>query len=222
MKKEHTRIFLMRHGQVTNHDEFRYNGHFDVDITPLGITQMELLRDFLKDEPLKAVYSSDLIRTKIGADIIAKPHDLKVEAFENFREISLGRWEGLNRDEALKQFPEEAHIQFKDLAHTAIKGGETMGHLRDRVIPLFNELIDKHKNQTFALMAHGGVNRVILSVLMNSPFENLFNIEQDFGCLNVIDIFHCNKDGENEEPDHSIIKMLNAGPNQLLHKTILY
>ena len=36
-----TRVFLIRHGQVVNHHEFRYNGHFDVDITDHGVEQMQ-------------------------------------------------------------------------------------------------------------------------------------------------------------------------------------
>ena len=31
-----TRVYLMRHGEVVNGGEKRYNGHIDVDITPEG------------------------------------------------------------------------------------------------------------------------------------------------------------------------------------------
>ncbi|MDO9530448.1 MAG: histidine phosphatase family protein, partial [Syntrophales bacterium] len=68
----HTRLYLVRHGQVTNYLDGTCNGHNDVDITELGIGQMEAVADRLRDENLAAVYSSDLIRTIRGGAIIAK------------------------------------------------------------------------------------------------------------------------------------------------------
>jgi len=72
-----TRIYLIRHGQVVGHDEFRYNGHSDVDITELGRAQMENLADFLLGKPIKAVYSSDLKRAMLGAGIISERLSIK-------------------------------------------------------------------------------------------------------------------------------------------------
>ncbi|MDH4101433.1 MAG: histidine phosphatase family protein, partial [Nitrospirota bacterium] len=74
-----TRIYLIRHGQVVNHHEFRYNGHFDVDITVIGVEQMTRLADFLSGEPIKAIYTSDLQRSVKGGQIIAASLGLKFE-----------------------------------------------------------------------------------------------------------------------------------------------
>ena len=45
LTEEKTRLYLTRHGEVVNHGV--YNGQTDVDITPLGVGQMERLRDLL-------------------------------------------------------------------------------------------------------------------------------------------------------------------------------
>ena len=37
------------------------------------------------------------------------------------------------------------------------------------------------------VMAHAGVNRVILCDALGVPLENFFRIEQDFAALNVIE-----------------------------------
>jgi len=40
----HTRIHLIRHGQVVGFDQPRYNGQTDVELTDLGIEQYHRLK----------------------------------------------------------------------------------------------------------------------------------------------------------------------------------
>lgn len=208
-----TRVYLMRHGQVANHHELRYNGHFDVDITDLGVVQMERLGEALHKEPVKAVYSSDLQRTIKGAAIIGKRLGAPCVKVGALKELHLGRWEGLTRDEAVKRYPEEAGFSFRDLGKGKVKGGESLLDLRERVMPALADIVERHADETLCVVAHGGVNRVILSDAMGLPLENFFRIEQDYGCLNIIDYF---KDGT------KVVKLLNGGPNQEMEKTRLY
>ncbi len=212
---ERTRLFLIRHGQVVGHDELRYNGHFDVDITGFGIEQMENIGRLLLgiNEPVRAIYSSDLRRACRGADIIGRI--LGIEPVKNpaLRELHLGRWEGLTREEAIRRFPEEAHFSFRNLATDRLKGGESLVDLKERVMPFVEEILARHNKGCVVVVAHGGVNRVILCDAMGLAIENFFRIEQDYGCLNVIDYF----------PDGiKVVKMLNGGPNQDIGRTELY
>ncbi len=43
-----TTVYLMRHGEVTNDGEKRYNGHIDIDITQKGVDQMHRLAGLLE------------------------------------------------------------------------------------------------------------------------------------------------------------------------------
>lgn len=208
-----TRVYLIRHGQVVNHHEFRYNGHHDVDITDFGVEQMERLAGFLKAEPIKAVYSSDLKRATKGADILSRVLGLKPTRVPALRELHLGRWEGLTRQEGSALYPEEAHFSFKDLAATKVKGGEDMNDLKLRVVPAIDGIVKRHANECVCIVAHGGVNRVILSDAMGIAVENFFRIEQDYGALNLIDCF---------DDGIKVVKLLNGGPNQEFRPTELY
>jgi len=201
---ELTRIYLMRHGEVVNHHEYRYNGHFDVDITEAGVEQMERVAGFLEDRSISAVYSSDLTRAVRGADIIGARLGLEPEGLEELRELHLGRWEGLTREEAAQRYPEEAHFSFADLATGRLKGGESINDLKERVLPAIDGLIGRNAGRNIAVVAHGGVNRVVLCASMGLPTEKIFNIEQDYGCVNIIDCF---SDGVR------VVKLLNGGPN---------
>ena len=74
-----TRVYLMRHGEVQNGGEKRYNGHIDVDITRKGEEQMRSLAERLVGKPaqfgnlsLNAIYSHhdhvplDCVLTHVG------------------------------------------------------------------------------------------------------------------------------------------------------------
>ncbi len=202
---EFTRLFLIRHGQVENHHEFRYNGHHDVDITPLGVGQMYKLAEFLQSEPIGVVYSSDLQRSLKGAEIIGSAIDVVPKSTSALRELHLGRWEGLTRAEAVERFPEESDITFQDLSTSRVKGGENLLDLSARVMPEIDKIIEEHSGSQVCIVAHGGVNRVVLSEAMGLDLKNFFRMEQDYGCLNIID---CYADGI------KVVKLLNGGPNQ--------
>jgi broad specificity phosphatase PhoE len=51
------------------------------------------------------------------------------------------------------------------------------------------------------VVAHGGANRVILLNAIGAPLSALFNIEQNFCCLNIIDYF---QDG------NRVVRLLNG------------
>ncbi|MEK6725433.1 MAG: histidine phosphatase family protein [Deltaproteobacteria bacterium] len=186
-----TRLFLVRHGEVTNHrGEFRYNGHIDIDLTERGLSQMKVVAHRLSDEPIKGIYSSDLIRTIRGAEAIANRHGISPVADARLKEVAAGRWEGLTFNEVHERFPDESHVRFEDLVNYRIKeGGESLRDVAARVIPALNEIVSRHRGENAVIVAHGGVNRVILCHALNLPLENFFRLEQDYGCLNIIDFF---------------------------------
>jgi alpha-ribazole phosphatase/probable phosphoglycerate mutase len=75
--------------------------------------------------------------------------------------------------------------------------------VRARVLPRLNDLIRRHPEAAFIVVAHAGVNRVILSEALGLPLDYLFRLDQNYGCLNVIDYF----------PDMAVVRLLNGGIN---------
>ena len=54
--------------------------------------------------------------------------------------------------------------------------------------------------QSIAIVAHGGVNRVIMCHFLGVPLENMFRIEQDYGALNIIELHE----------GYPVVKLLNG------------
>ncbi|MDO8956023.1 MAG: histidine phosphatase family protein [Deltaproteobacteria bacterium] len=198
MDPDRTRIYLARHGEVLNHGV--YNGQADVDITPTGLKQMERLRDLLKDKNLSAVYCSDLRRTQKGAEIIAQPHGLVPQGFPHFREMHFGRWQGLNYQGVMEKYPTDIPQWINNVETFCIPAGESVGDVRERAIPKLQELVEFHREQEFALVSHGALNRVILAEALHLSFAHLLRIEQDYGCLNIIEY----------TPSWTLVKLING------------
>jgi alpha-ribazole phosphatase len=198
-----TRLYLVRHGQVADGHTDRYHGNNDIGLSAQGVRQLEELAAQLQEVPLAGIYASDLTRAWSGAEIISRGRDLQPEAIPEFREIHFGVWEGLSFTEIAELYPAELQARFRDLPTFRIPGGESLMDVRARVLPRLNDLIRRHPEEAFIVVAHAGVNRVILSEALGLPLDYLFRLDQNYGCLNVIDYF----------PDMAVVRLLNGGIN---------
>jgi alpha-ribazole phosphatase/probable phosphoglycerate mutase len=183
------RIYLFRHGETANSKEVCFNGHFDIGLSVNGENQFKEWAQVLKNEPFKAIYSSDLERTRTSARLLGEPHNLEPVTFPELRELCFGNWEGLSVVEVEKRFPNQLKERMKNIETFQVEGGETFRQLQDRVIPRFEEIVARHQNEQVALVCHGGVNRVIFSHLLEIPIERIFRAKQEYAALNIIQYF---------------------------------
>ncbi len=221
----HTKVYLIRHGETEGSEVKRYKGSIDVPLSEEGLRQMGETADFIAESlrnssdlmnknylreihdissitgaALHAVYCSPLTRALKSAEMIARPHGLKTSIVNDLRERSFGIWEGMSFMEIKEKYPAE----FEAWAGNPIKyspmGGESTIEVRNRVLAALNEILKNHSSQNnIAIVAHGGVNRIILCEIMGIPLENIFRIEQDYGCLNIIEFWE----------KYPVVKLLN-------------
>ena len=196
-----TRLYLVRHGQVEGHKEKRYNGQTNVPLTQLGREESGRICDSLVDIHLDAVYSSDLDRSRYCAELVAAAHNLTVSTCESLRELHFGKWEGRTWVELQETYPEDWQSRLQNLVGFQVPGGESLQNAADRVRPIIQKIIRGHSGGAVVVVAHGGVNRIVLLDAIGAPLERAFSIEQDYGCLNIIDYF---SDG------NSVVKLLNG------------
>jgi len=185
----HTRIYLIRHGQVVGFDQPRYNGQSDVALTEYGLEQYQRIRERLAETQISACYSSDLSRCKIGAEIICQNLNIAPIVRSELRELNIGAWEGLAWQEIRARWPDGWEARLADLVNYRVPGGENLLDLEARVMPVINEIVNRHKGQEVLLVGHGGVNRIVLLNVIGAALKGMFNIEQSYGCLNIIDYY---------------------------------
>lgn len=198
-------IYLVRHGAIQSPvDPKRFIGQLDLPLTEEGFLQAERLAEGLRDTPLSAVFCSDLKRSVRTAQIIAKPHHISCIPRRELREISLGRWEGLTFDEVRRRHPEEFHARGLDIVHFRPDEGESFLDCTFRVIPAFYETLTSTRGNIL-IVGHAGVNRIILSQALGRSLADLFEIDQEYGCLNILAHRHSALE----------VKLLNGSPSDL-------
>ncbi|MDA8428798.1 MAG: alpha-ribazole phosphatase [Geobacteraceae bacterium] len=185
----HTRIHLIRHGQVVGYDQKRYNGQYDVALTDLGIEQYHRLKERLADAPISACYTSDLTRCTTGADIICQQFGIEPVRRRELRELNIGIWEGLTWQEIRTTWPDEWQARLADLVHHRVPQGENILDVNARLMPVIHEIVERHQGQEVLVVGHGGVNRIVLLNTIGAPLAGMFNIEQSYGCYNIIDYY---------------------------------
>jgi len=184
-----TRIYLIRHGEVANHHEKRYNGFNDVDITEEGVRQMKSVAERLNGAKVSAVYCSDLIRAYRGAEIINNGRSLPIIKKRELRERNIGVWENLTLEEIMKTYKDEWNRFLNDVVDFRPDGGESMKEVDARVNKELAKIVKDHKGEEILIVAHGGVNRTILCRALGLDLKYLFRIEQRYGALNIIDYY---------------------------------
>lgn len=159
-----TRLILVRHGQSVWNASQRWQGHADPPLSARGRDQARETARALAEEHLAGLYASDLRRAVETARIVGEPHGLVPEMDRRLRELDIGAWEGLRRDEIAARWP-EALARFDEAGpHARPVGGESLAELAARVREALDELCGRHPlGVTLAVVAHGGVLAAILA-----------------------------------------------------------
>lgn len=186
-----TRIYLWRHPEVLGSEDGKFWGQTDVALTKHGKDQQKAVANYMAQRELSSIYCSDLQRTQLVADAIArafKPRK-QVTALPQLRELCLGQWEGMTYQEIDNKYPGALTQRAEDLAGYRIEGGESLHDLAERVMPAFQEIVAENQGGRICIVAHAGVNRVILTKVMGAPLDRIFRLDQAYAALNVIDVF---------------------------------
>ncbi|HLJ91899.1 MAG TPA: histidine phosphatase family protein [Gemmataceae bacterium] len=181
------RIYLLRHGDVSYFDEhgkpFR---PATVPLNPQGQLQAEAAGRALADIPLDRAVASNLLRSTQTASLIIAGRALHVESCPELREIEPGRLADIPADAVEESFLRAFSTGID--RETCFLAGETIGSLVDRVLGTLRQLLADPGWQHLLLVAHGGVNRAILTHALGIDLHSFGAFEQDPGCINILDV----------------------------------
>jgi alpha-ribazole phosphatase len=179
------KIYLVRHGKIDCGEKKSYIGTTDLPLCTEGLEQARMLKDFFKDINIKKAYASPLERCQKTSEMILENKKVKCTVVKEFKEIHMGTWEGRSFDYIKEHFP----IQFAERGchiDTFVPPmGESFEMLQKRVVPVFENII-KITAGNILIVAHAGVNRVILSQLLGLNLSEILNVNQPYGCINEL------------------------------------
>ena len=161
-----TTVLLVRHGQTTSNVTGFYMGWSNEDLDDVGYAQVRSLSARLAGRPIAAVYPSPLQRTCSTAAAIAKPHGLEVKTLDDFIEIQLGDWQGLQIDEVRQRWPELWRQSRIDPVDITMPNGESFNQVTERAIRGFETVVAANQDRLAVIVTHDIVVRVLVAYVL--------------------------------------------------------
>lgn len=189
------KVVLARHTETIWNEQLRYIGRTDLDLSELGRSHAALMAEYLREQPLAAVFSSNMARATQTAEMIAVGRKAEIIIEPGLREIDFGNWEGLTFAEIGSAYPTLADSWIEDPYSVQIPGGESMGAFTSRVrnawvttrrLILENGSPSEHGRTV--VVTHAGCIKVILGEIMGLSDRKVWGIHQEKGALNHIEL----------------------------------
>jgi alpha-ribazole phosphatase len=184
-----TRVYLLRHGEVAVEYHRTFGGRIDMDLSPRGREQAKALAGYLRRVKFDAIYASPMKRAQQTlAPLAAEFRALTPVTLADLREVDFGEWTGHTWEQVQEKFGAHAFDWLEKMDQAAIPGGESAAHFRARVEPCLKKILAAHPGQTTAVVCHGGVIRMLLSLLLGMPFTLTARFEIEYASATVIDL----------------------------------
>ena len=146
---EVTRLIAVRHGETAWNVDTRIQGHIDIPLNEIGRWQATRVAQALAEEPIAAVYASDLQRAFATAQAIAgaQVEPPEVIADSRLRERAFGSFEGRTFAEIESETPADALRWRQRDPEFSPGGGESLMQFRARITEAAADLAARHPGE---------------------------------------------------------------------------
>jgi len=201
-----TQLYFIRHGEVEEKYHKVFGGsRIDMALSPLGQKQAEAVAAWLKETKLDALYASPMLRVQQTLAPLAQQRGMQPELMAGLREVDFGDWTGNRWDEVLAKFGVSAFDWLEIIENGGIPNGENMADLRSRVQECLSRIVNAHPHQKVAVFCHGGIIRVMLTLLLEMPLMRMAHFNIEYGSISVVELL--------PERKHAVeIELLNFQP----------
>lgn len=167
------KLHVVRHGQTDLNRLRRYQGSIETDLNEHGIAQARRAARALPAD-VDALVSSPMRRALQTAEIISRRIGVPVETMPEFRERSIGVFEGLSKEEIKRRFPDMWKRRLMRRFDAAPPGGESVGEVLERVRRGIDRLLASHGDGQVVVVAHGFVARAVWAIATGAAPETFF------------------------------------------------
>lgn len=177
LAEDETRLIFVRHGQSLGNLNHLFLGHTDMDLSELGYRQAEIACQYIFDHyEVAHVYASDLLRAYHTVEPLAKKLGLPLTARKELREIYAGDWEGMAFDDISADFPADFDIWCQRIGKATCTNGESVAHLRERILLEAAYLAKLHPGKTICMGSHATPIRMLGSFWKGMTLENVHEL----------------------------------------------
>jgi broad specificity phosphatase PhoE len=182
-----TRLILIRHAEVEARYQHVFGGSVDMDLSPRGHEQAAVLADFLQTKPFDALYASPMKRVQQTLAPV-RHNGTPPTILPNLREVDFGDWTGHGWEAVREKFGMNAFTWLDQLESGTIPNAENVIIYRARIAESLKEILATQTGRTVAVFCHGGVIRMLLSILLDLPLPKTDVFQIDYASVTEVSI----------------------------------
>lgn len=182
------RLIIARHGATEWNQAERLQGNIDIPLSLVGQAEAQALAEQLAHFPIDYIYASGLQRTQATAAPLAQRLQQSVVIDARLNEFDWGIFKGIPRPER-DQHPVLGPLWLEvqqNIRTTSQHQGELFIDFEQRIQMVLNDLVQKHSDQTVAIISHGAVKRMMLSLMGGLPYEEMRVQQWQTGSYTVV------------------------------------
>jgi len=179
-------IYLVRHAETTWNLEGKVQGSRDTPLSLDGLAQTAKTVAFLSALRFDTIFTSPLTRARAIAEPVGINLGVSPIVMPELREIEFGGWEGHTWNEIETMYPATlAAWELKSL-EARPDGGESLTDVGRRAEKV-RSMIESSSGELVLVVAHGGLNRVLMSVLLDLPISSYNYFTQPNACISIFE-----------------------------------
>lgn len=163
-----TTLIFIRHAMSEGNVLEVCSGQKNYPLVEQGFEQAKRLSEYLFETyPIKAIYSSDLLRCVQTAEPTAKAFGFPIHPDARLREVCVGEWEGIHWKQIATQNEElyrawSAFRMHRDDPRP--RGAESFEDVVERMNEVIREIVTAHTGEHVAVFLHGKALRTMTHV----------------------------------------------------------
>ncbi len=173
------RLYLLRHGETKWNRLAKTQGCMDTDLSEAGLVQAEKLAQRLVSEGINVIYSSNLKRACITAQIIGDVLNAPIDIQPDLREMNFGRWEGMNIHDIKEEYFDIYRLWLSNPKKARIPDAEGLKQVQNRAMEVINGIIALHKGDNIAIVSHGVTLKCLVLGVLGIDLSNMSKIRID-------------------------------------------
>jgi broad specificity phosphatase PhoE len=179
-------VYIARHGQTDWNREKRFQGQYDIPLNNTGRQQAMALAGVLKNRKIEQIFTSPKKRAVETAEIINRELKKELEIIDDLREISHGIYDGMTLDEVYSKHSSDIKKWREDRINIAPPEGESIKQCADRVIPVYDSIVENSGDKPILIISHMVVTKSILIHCLNVPMNTFWRFDQGSTALNRV------------------------------------
>ena len=196
------KLILIRHAEVEVRYQKVFGGAVDMDLSPRGHEQAATLARFLGTRPFDALFASPMKRVQQTLAPLLQNGVPRPRILPGLREVDFGDWTGHGWDAIREKFGVSAFTWLEQLERGTIPNAENVVTYRERVAGCLKEILSMQSGKNVAVFCHGGVIRMMLSILLELPLPRMSAFEIEYASVSEIEL----------KPHRVEIQLLNLTP----------